>query len=92
VSKGEVSVMVDDRLVDVSAGDWQDGFVRLTGLKPDRKVTITFPQRENVEEKFFAGQSTRLLGRAIRLWTFPPTAPSLQPTSVRTCSAAKVRR
>ncbi len=56
VSKGEVSVMVDDRLVDVSAGDWQDGFVRLTGLKPDRKVTITFPQRENVEEKFFAGQ------------------------------------
>ena len=82
VSKGEVSVMVDDRLVGVSAGDWQDGFVRLTGLESNQKVTIAFPQREIVEEKFFAGQTYTLTWRGDTVVEISPNG-TISPTYQR---------
>lgn len=63
VSIHDVHVFVDDREVDVLAEVWHGGYVRLTGLKPGQKVTITFPQREIAEEKFFAGRTYTLSWR-----------------------------
>lgn len=81
VSKNDVRVVVDDRSVSVSADDWQDGYVRLKDLKPGNKITITFPQREMVEEKFFAGHTYTLTWRGDTVVNISPngtTSPTYQ--------------
>ena len=81
-SKDDVSVMVDDRLVGVSAGNWQDVYVRLTGLESNQKVTITFPQQEIVEEKFFAGNTYTLTWRGDTVVKISPNG-TISPTYQR---------
>jgi hypothetical protein len=56
--------------------------VRLSGLKPDQKVTITFPQREIVEEKHFAGQTYRLTWRGDTVVNISPNG-AISPTYQR---------
>jgi hypothetical protein len=79
----------------VSAGDWQDGFVRLTGLKPDRKVTITFPQREIVEGKFFAGQTYTLTWQGDTVVDISPNgtiSPTYQRENMQRGKSAPLKR
>ena len=82
VRENDVLVAVDDRPVGLSAENWQDRYVRLTGLKPGEKVTITFPQREIVEEKFFAGRTYKLAWRGDTVVNISPNG-TISPTYKR---------
>ncbi len=82
VRKDDVSVVVDDRPVGMSAGKWQAGYVRLTGLESNQKVTIAFPQREIVEEKSFAGRTYTLTWRGDTVVSITPSG-TISPTYQR---------